>query len=176
MAGQREWRSAAQPRFCVAATGDCFVAPGRHARRSADDFAAGSVGRNSACRVAAARVGGVRRWCDAARAHSAEAAPISSTCRVRPEAGSWIAPVARERNVGARRHIRGTPALRTSDCSRQRRSGDQAWEHIRCCLPGIDPDEGIVADQAAAIAWYRKAAALGDTEAVHQLKRFAPAQ
>jgi hypothetical protein len=35
---------------------------------------------------------------------------------------------------------------------------------------------GIVADQAAAIAWYRKAAALGDTEAVHQLKRFAPAQ
>ena len=36
--------------------------------------------------------------------------------------------------------------------------------------------KGIVADQAAAIAWYRKAAALGDTEAVHQLKRFAPAQ
>ena len=35
---------------------------------------------------------------------------------------------------------------------------------------------GIVADQAAAIAWYRKAAALGDTEAVLQLKRFAPAQ
>jgi hypothetical protein len=35
---------------------------------------------------------------------------------------------------------------------------------------------GIVADQAAAIAWYRKAAVLGDTEAVHQLERFAPAQ
>jgi hypothetical protein len=36
--------------------------------------------------------------------------------------------------------------------------------------------KGIVPDQAAAIAWYRKAAALGDTEAVRQLKRFAPAQ
>ena len=35
---------------------------------------------------------------------------------------------------------------------------------------------GIVADQAAAMAWYRKAAVLGDTEAVHQLERFAPAQ
>jgi TPR repeat protein len=36
--------------------------------------------------------------------------------------------------------------------------------------------KGIVADQSTAIAWYRKAAALGDTEAVRQLKRLAPAQ
>jgi hypothetical protein len=36
--------------------------------------------------------------------------------------------------------------------------------------------KGIVADQAAAIAWYRKAAALGDTEALRQLKRLALAQ
>ena len=44
--------------------------------------------------------------------------------------------------LGTRRHIRRTPVLRASGCSRQRRSGDQAWEHIRCCLPGIDPGEG----------------------------------
>jgi TPR repeat protein len=36
--------------------------------------------------------------------------------------------------------------------------------------------KGIVADQAAAITWYHKAAALGDTEGVRQLKRLAPAQ
>jgi TPR repeat protein len=36
--------------------------------------------------------------------------------------------------------------------------------------------KGIVADQGASIAWYRKAAALGDTEAARQLKRLAPAQ
>jgi TPR repeat protein len=36
--------------------------------------------------------------------------------------------------------------------------------------------KGIVADQSTAIAWYRKAAALGDNEAVRQLKRLAPAQ
>ena len=36
--------------------------------------------------------------------------------------------------------------------------------------------KGIVPDQAAAIAWYRKAASLGDTEAVRQLQRLAPAQ
>jgi type II secretory pathway predicted ATPase ExeA len=36
--------------------------------------------------------------------------------------------------------------------------------------------KGIVADEVAAITWYRKAAALGDTEAARQLKRLAPAQ
>jgi TPR repeat protein len=36
--------------------------------------------------------------------------------------------------------------------------------------------KGIVADEAAAVAWYRKAAALGDTEAIRQLARLAPAQ
>jgi TPR repeat protein len=36
--------------------------------------------------------------------------------------------------------------------------------------------KGIVADEAAAIAWYRKAAALGDAAAVRQLNRLAPAQ
>ena len=151
MAGQREWRSAAsrrrRDRRCDPTVPAQFLI----------DCAVGSIMRQRLRRAAAVSAMSV----DGATLH----APIP------PKAPPSAAPVASAPKLDlGLLLLRGNAMLALGDISAARLLYERATAlgsaerrpglgtHTML-LPGIDPDEGIVADQAAAIAWYRKAAA-----------------